>query len=76
MPRDYMKIERQIDKCRAINIYENLYIDKYKENENIECLNGLIEHTFTPIYKFLNNNLAPSLSLNTHADLQPPKSHI
>ena len=42
MPKTNMKFEKPLAKSRATTISENMCINKYKEDDNLECLRGEI----------------------------------
>ena len=71
MPLENMSLVKQIDKGNSIIIYESLHIDKIKRDEQQLCLNGQTELTFTPIYKFINNNMTPVLDTNANRSILP-----
>ena len=62
MPNSNIKLLKQQAKNKSITIYENVYIDKSKENDKFECLNRQPELTFTPIYKYRKCNIFATLS--------------
>ena len=66
MPKSNIKLELPLNKCRAITIFENLFIDKIKEDDKLICLNEQIDLNYTPIYKFLKTYLKPIINNKTH----------
>ena len=69
MPKTVMRLLKQQEKNTAITIFENLYIDKIREDDRIECLNGQIELSFTPIYRHLKNNIYLTLAAPQDSDV-------
>ena len=61
MPKENIRLEKPMNKCQAITIYENMIIDKKKENDALQCLNSQTEINYVPIYKFLKSHLIPVL---------------
>ena len=71
MPKSNMKLELPLNKCRAITIFENLIIDKMREDDNLICLNEQIDLNYNPIYKFPKTCLIPSIDIYIPSSTNP-----
>lgn len=72
MPMNNMKLLKQLTKCSSNAIYENMYIDRIKENDELLCLNGQTELSFDPIYKQIRNYILPTLNTTSSRTVPQP----